>query len=134
MRGKLPIVDLVVFALRKADPDQQNEADGQAAPVKKGSSPKSPTSLMNPQIWAMLDGLRLILSSTYLLYVSLFLWLSAVVSSFFYFQVRYTFFFTELYFEIQNHPHNLYCILNYKKRWLYMHIKLDYNPVFLPFR
>lgn len=72
--------------IRKADPDQQNEADGQAAPVKKGSSPKSPTSLMNPQIWAMLDGLRLILSSTYLLYVSLFLWLSAVVSSFFYFQ------------------------------------------------
>ena len=111
MRVKLPIVDLVLFALRKADPDQQNVADGQAAPVTKGSSPKSPTSLAKPQIWAMLDGLRLILSSTYLLYVSLFLWLSAVVSSFFYFQVRYTFFsFTEIYSEIQNHAHNSYCI------------------------
>ncbi|KAK3230039.1 hypothetical protein Dsin_001920 [Dipteronia sinensis] len=52
----------------------------------KESSPKFSTSAANPQLWAILDGLRLILSSTYLLYVSLFLWLSAVVSSFFYFQ------------------------------------------------
>ncbi|XP_071687184.1 uncharacterized protein [Rutidosis leptorrhynchoides] len=39
-----------------------------------------------PRFWAMLEGLRLIWSSTYLLYVSLLLWLSAVTSSFFYFQ------------------------------------------------
>lgn len=93
----MPIGDLVVFAHRKADPVQQNVADGQASPVTKGSSPKSPTSLVKPQIWAMLDGLRLILSSTYLLYVSLFLWLGAVVSSFFYFQVRCTFFSQNLF-------------------------------------
>uniref|UniRef100_A0A7N0RIG5 ADP,ATP carrier protein n=1 Tax=Kalanchoe fedtschenkoi TaxID=63787 RepID=A0A7N0RIG5_KALFE len=51
-----------------------------------GPSPKSCNLMEKPQLWAVLDGVRLILSSTYLLYVSLFLWLSAVVSSFFYFQ------------------------------------------------
>ncbi|GAB2288221.1 hypothetical protein Dimus_022562 [Dionaea muscipula] len=34
----------------------------------------------------MFEGFRLILSSTYLIYVSVFIWLSAVISSFFYFQ------------------------------------------------
>ncbi|XP_024991106.1 uncharacterized protein LOC112525281 isoform X1 [Cynara cardunculus var. scolymus] len=38
------------------------------------------------QFWALLDGLRLIWSSTYLLCVSSYLWLSAMTSSFFYFQ------------------------------------------------
>lgn len=46
------------------------------------------TSSAKPQLWVMFDGLKLILSSSYLIYVSLFLWLSAVVSSFFYFQVN----------------------------------------------
>ncbi|KAL5732987.1 hypothetical protein ACOSQ2_032679 [Xanthoceras sorbifolium] len=72
--------------IRKADSDQQSEADGQTPPAAKESSPKLSTSAAKPQLWAILDGLWLILSSTYLLYVSLFLWLSAVVSSFFYFQ------------------------------------------------
>lgn len=54
----------------------------------KGTSPRSRNLMEKPQLWAVLDGIRLILSSTYLLFVSLFLWLSAVVSSFFYFQVR----------------------------------------------
>uniref|UniRef100_A0A2N9J785 TLC ATP/ADP transporter n=1 Tax=Fagus sylvatica TaxID=28930 RepID=A0A2N9J785_FAGSY len=74
--------------IREADPDQQNEVDGdgQTAQPLKSSSPKSPSSVAKPQLWTILDGLQLILSSTYLLYVSLFLWLSAVVSSFFYFQ------------------------------------------------
>ena len=130
MRVKLPIVDLVLFALRKADPDQQNVADGQAAPVTKGSSPKSPTSLAKPQIWAMLDGLRLILSSTYLLYVSLFLWLSAVVSSFFYFQVRYTFFFFLLQkfilrFRIMLTIHIVFGFLEKMALYTYKLIKLD---------
>ncbi|KAG5533607.1 hypothetical protein RHGRI_027705 [Rhododendron griersonianum] len=70
----------------KSDLDQCNEADEQVEPAPRGSSHKLSTSVAKPQLWAMLDGIRLILSSTYLLYVSLFLWLSAVVSSFFYFQ------------------------------------------------
>ncbi|XP_057979405.1 uncharacterized protein LOC131165524 isoform X3 [Malania oleifera] len=74
--------------IRKADPDQQNDADEQSSPVLRGSTPKLSTSAAKPQLWALLDGLQLILSSTYLLYVSLFLWLGAIVSSFFYFQGR----------------------------------------------
>ncbi|THU48627.1 hypothetical protein C4D60_Mb06t00980 [Musa balbisiana] len=50
------------------------------------TSPKSVTHMVKTQPCTMLEGLWLIMSSTYLLYVSLFLWLSAVVSSFFYFQ------------------------------------------------
>ncbi|KAJ7965126.1 ADP,ATP carrier protein [Quillaja saponaria] len=69
---------------REVDADQ-NEADGQTEHVLR-SFPKSSTSKEKLQVWAILDGLWLILSSTYLLYVSLFLWLSAVISSFFYFQ------------------------------------------------
>ncbi|XVF24357.1 hypothetical protein REPUB_Repub13aG0121000 [Reevesia pubescens] len=75
--------------IRKSDLDQQKHDDGddeQTASALKVSSPKLTTSPVKPQLWATLDGLRLIFSSTYLLHVSLFLWLSAVVSSFFYFQ------------------------------------------------
>ncbi|KAK2982428.1 hypothetical protein RJ640_026271 [Escallonia rubra] len=72
--------------MRKADPDQSDVTDEQTALASKGSSPRTSNFATKPQLWAILDGLRLILSSTYLLYVSLFLWLSAVVSSFFYFQ------------------------------------------------
>ncbi|XP_041001055.1 uncharacterized protein LOC121246827 isoform X3 [Juglans microcarpa x Juglans regia] len=68
--------------IREADPGQQSEADAHAAHALNCCSHKSSKS----QLWAVLDGLQLIMSSTYLLYVSLFLWLSAVVSSFFYFQ------------------------------------------------
>ncbi|KAH9702803.1 ADP,ATP carrier protein [Citrus sinensis] len=72
--------------LRKADSDPRSGADGQTAPAAKVPSPRSSTSIVKPHLWAILDGLRLIFSSNYLLSVSLFLWLSAVVSSFFYFQ------------------------------------------------
>ncbi|KAJ4720209.1 ADP,ATP carrier protein [Melia azedarach] len=72
--------------IRKADSDQQNGGNGQTASEAKVSSTRSSTSMVKPQLSAILDGLRLIFSSTYLLYVSLFLWLGAVVSSFFYFQ------------------------------------------------
>lgn len=52
------------------------------------SSPtRSPTNKAKPDPWVLLEGFWLIVSSPYLLAVSLFLWLSAVVSSFFYFQV-----------------------------------------------
>lgn len=71
--------------INKPELDHHDHLDG-AVSSFKGSSPKSSTSRAWPQVWVMLDGLRLILSSSYLLYVSLFLWLSAVVSSFFYFQ------------------------------------------------
>ncbi|KAG0467484.1 hypothetical protein HPP92_019064 [Vanilla planifolia] len=49
-------------------------------------SAKSPEFIAKSQVFVMLEGLWLIVSSTYLMYVSLFLWLSAVVSSIFYFQ------------------------------------------------
>ncbi|KAF7830881.1 TLC ATP/ADP transporter [Senna tora] len=71
--------------IREADSDQKNEADEQTEQTV-GISPKSSTSEVKFQVWAILDGFRLMLSSTYLLHVSLFLWLSAVISSFFYFQ------------------------------------------------
>ncbi|XP_054797987.1 uncharacterized protein LOC129303021 [Prosopis cineraria] len=74
-----------VTPIREADPDQKNEAHEKSEHATR-SSPKSSTSVVKLQIWALLDGLWLILSSTYLLHVSLFLWLSAVISSFFYFQ------------------------------------------------
>ncbi|KAL5709869.1 hypothetical protein ACHQM5_020503 [Ranunculus cassubicifolius] len=66
--------------------DLDEEAEDQRQPAHTGSSPKSSIPMENPQLWVMLDGLRLIISSSYLLYVALFLWLSALVSSFFYFQ------------------------------------------------
>ncbi|KAM7491859.1 hypothetical protein LguiA_034780 [Lonicera macranthoides] len=76
-----------ISLIRKTDTDQHNEADELKAPAHKESSPRlSTTTASKPQLWTILDGLRLIMSSTYLLFVSLFLWLSAVVSSFFYFQ------------------------------------------------
>ncbi|KAL5709870.1 hypothetical protein ACHQM5_020503 [Ranunculus cassubicifolius] len=73
-----------LLSLRRADLDE--EAEDQRQPAHTGSSPKSSIPMENPQLWVMLDGLRLIISSSYLLYVALFLWLSALVSSFFYFQ------------------------------------------------
>lgn len=71
--------------LRRTDNDHQSERS-QGASSPKVASPKSPISTTRPQLWAILDGMRLILASPYLLLVSLFLWLGAVISSFFYFQ------------------------------------------------
>ncbi|CAO2825788.1 unnamed protein product [Amaranthus hypochondriacus] len=65
--------------------DQQNGGNMNMRSTPVESSPNF-TSSAKPQLWVMFDGLKLILSSSYLIYVSLFLWLSAVVSSFFYFQ------------------------------------------------
>ncbi|KAL0736539.1 hypothetical protein Bca4012_012749 [Brassica carinata] len=78
--------------LRRTDNDHQSERKQEASSPKvaspKTTSPKSPISTTRPQLWAILDGMRLILASPYLLLVSLFLWLGAVISSFFYFQGR----------------------------------------------
>ncbi|XP_021977302.1 uncharacterized protein LOC110872744 isoform X2 [Helianthus annuus] len=64
--------------------NQKDEKSIQKESLLRTSS--SPTATPKPRFWALLEGIRLICSSTYLLYVSLFLWLSAVTNSFFYFQ------------------------------------------------
>ncbi|MFS7961046.1 hypothetical protein Hanom_Chr08g00710161 [Helianthus anomalus] len=64
--------------------NQKDEKSIQKESLLRTSS--SPTATKKPRFWALLEGIRLICSSTYLLYVSLFLWLSAVTNSFFYFQ------------------------------------------------
>ncbi|KAL0299372.1 UNVERIFIED_CONTAM: hypothetical protein Sradi_6597000 [Sesamum radiatum] len=71
--------------IRKAD--NINKTNEQSELAQRTASPRTSSSMEKPQMWAILEGLQLILSSTYLLQVALFLWLSAVVSSFFYFQV-----------------------------------------------
>ncbi|KAF5205633.1 TLC ATP/ADP transporter [Thalictrum thalictroides] len=75
-----------LLSLREADPDQHVQVDIRRRPAHTGSPANSTISTTKPPIWVMLDGLRLIVSSSYLLSVALFLWLGAVVSSFFYFQ------------------------------------------------
>uniref|UniRef100_A0A0D3EHM6 ADP,ATP carrier protein n=1 Tax=Brassica oleracea var. oleracea TaxID=109376 RepID=A0A0D3EHM6_BRAOL len=72
--------------LRLAKPRRTDSERSQEASSPKVTTPKSPISTTRPQLWAILDGMRLILASPYLLLVSLFLWLGAVISSFFYFQ------------------------------------------------
>lgn len=81
------VSNLHYFVSREAYINQAEEAEIEPGLTQRTTSGKSPASVAKPQFWAILDGLKLILSSTYLLHVSLFLWLSAVVSSFFYFQV-----------------------------------------------
>ncbi|KAK7377475.1 hypothetical protein VNO80_02900 [Phaseolus coccineus] len=72
--------------IRKSDSNDENKTDEvQKMEHTPRGSPKSSTSVKLP-IWPIFEGLWLILSSTYLLHVSLFIWLSAVVSSLFYFQ------------------------------------------------
>ncbi|CAH2074026.1 unnamed protein product [Thlaspi arvense] len=80
----------VAFCIRRTDNDHQEASSPKVVSPKvaspKVASPRSPISTTRPQLWAILDGMRLILASPYLLLVSLFLWLGAVISSFFYFQ------------------------------------------------
>ncbi|KAF3327386.1 TLC ATP/ADP transporter [Carex littledalei] len=65
--------------------DRETEKGDEASSLI--SSPtRSPTNKAKPDPWVLLEGFWLIVFSPYLLAVSLFLWLSAVVSSFFYFQ------------------------------------------------
>nr|VDD20937.1 unnamed protein product [Brassica rapa] len=68
------------------DSERSQEASSPKLASPKIATPKSPISTARPQLWAILDGMRLILASPYLLLVSLLLWLGAVISSFFYFQ------------------------------------------------
>nr|CAD1817492.1 unnamed protein product [Ananas comosus var. bracteatus] len=71
--------------IRQDTEDQSAKIEDETSSLV-ASSPRLPTDKLKPQLFIMFEGFWLILSSTYLLYVSLFLWLSAVVSSFFYFQ------------------------------------------------
>lgn len=71
--------------IRDADPSYENDSEGLGTSAFKGHSPKL-NSTMKPHPWAIFDGMLLILSSSYLMCVALFLWLSAVISSFFYLQ------------------------------------------------
>ncbi|CAN6362051.1 unnamed protein product [Urochloa humidicola] len=65
---------------------QNTEADDEMSSLI--ASPRSPlqSQKASPEIFVIFEGFWLILRSRYLIYISLFLWLSAVVSSFFYFQ------------------------------------------------
>lgn len=65
---------------------QNTEADDEMSSLV--TSPRSPIQIQKakPGIFMMFEGFWLIARSPYLIYISLFLWLSAVVSSFFYFQ------------------------------------------------
>ncbi|RCV36853.1 hypothetical protein SETIT_8G014900v2 [Setaria italica] len=69
-----------------AEKIQNTEADDEMSSLV--TSPRSPlqSRKTSPEIFVMFEGFWLILRSPYLIYISLFLWLSAVVSSFFYFQ------------------------------------------------
>lgn len=60
-----------------------------AAMVGSGSPAEAAvlTQTVN-KVAALLEGIRLIFASTYLLHICAFLWLTAVISSFFYFEVR----------------------------------------------
>nr|XP_043615433.1 uncharacterized protein LOC122587357 isoform X2 [Erigeron canadensis] len=78
-----------LIPLRKSEVDQKNETNEGDISDRKDFSATAPSSTVDstkPRFWALLDGFWLIWSSNYLLCVSLFLWLSAVTSSFFYFQ------------------------------------------------
>lgn len=76
-----------LFSCRDADPSHEDDSEGLGSSAFKGHSPKS-NSTIKPHPWAIFHGMMLILSSSYLMCVALFLWLSAVISSFFYLQAR----------------------------------------------
>ncbi|KAL4556960.1 hypothetical protein LXL04_035129 [Taraxacum kok-saghyz] len=67
-----------LVSLRKTE----DEINKQSSPMASTSNPVS----TKPRFWALLEGFSLIWASNYLLFVSLFLWLGAIASSFFYFQ------------------------------------------------
>ncbi|KAF2909150.1 hypothetical protein DAI22_11g005700 [Oryza sativa Japonica Group] len=72
-----------------AEQSQNTEADDEMSSLvtSQGSpSQVSESHKTKPEIFLMFEGFWLIARSSYLMYISLFLWLSAVVSSFFYFQ------------------------------------------------
>jgi AAA family ATP:ADP antiporter len=69
-----------------AEKVQNAEADDEMSSLVASPSSLFQSRKASPEIFIMLEGFWLILRSPYLIYISLFLWLSAVISSFFYFQ------------------------------------------------
>ncbi|XP_040385690.1 uncharacterized protein LOC102711575 isoform X7 [Oryza brachyantha] len=65
----------------EADDEISSLVSSQGSPSQVSQSQKT-----KPESFVMFEGFWLIARSSYLMYISLFLWLSAVVSSFFYFQ------------------------------------------------
>lgn len=71
----------------RAEPSQNTELGDEMSSLVTSPRTPSQSQKTKPGIFVMFEGLWLIMRSPYLIYISLFLWLSAVVSSFFYFQV-----------------------------------------------
>jgi len=80
------LVELSPTGAEKNQNTQNTETDDEMSSLV--TSPTSPfqSRKASSEIFVMFEGFWLILRSPYLIYISLFLWLSAVVSSFFYFQ------------------------------------------------
>ncbi|CAL4904597.1 unnamed protein product [Urochloa decumbens] len=66
--------------------NQNTEADDETSSLVASRRSPLQSQKASPEIFVMFEGFWLILRSRYLIYISLFLWLSAAVSSFFYFQ------------------------------------------------
>ncbi|XP_076897965.1 uncharacterized protein LOC143551403 [Bidens hawaiensis] len=73
------LMELAARFSEKISKDVSHNSEESSSTLRRTGSTKS-------RYWALLEGIRLICSSTYLLNVSLFLWLSAMTTSFFYFQ------------------------------------------------
>ncbi|VAH93058.1 unnamed protein product [Triticum turgidum subsp. durum] len=69
-----------------AEPSQNTELGDEMSSLVTSPRTPSQSQKTKPGIFVMFEGFWLIMRSSYLIYISLFLWLSAVVSSFFYFQ------------------------------------------------
>ncbi|XP_048570189.1 uncharacterized protein LOC125551084 [Triticum urartu] len=69
-----------------AEPSQNTELGDEMSSLVTSPRTPSQSQKTKPGIFVMFEGFWLIMRSPYLIYISLFLWLSAVVSSFFYFQ------------------------------------------------
>ncbi|KAF8648805.1 hypothetical protein HU200_064504 [Digitaria exilis] len=69
-----------------AEKIQNTEVDDEMSSLVASPRPPFQSQKASPDVFVMFEGFWLILRSPYLIYISLFLWLSAVISSFFYFQ------------------------------------------------
>uniref|UniRef100_A0A453HNV9 ADP,ATP carrier protein n=2 Tax=Aegilops tauschii subsp. strangulata TaxID=200361 RepID=A0A453HNV9_AEGTS len=69
-----------------AEPSQNTELGDEMSSLVPSPRTPSQSQKTKPGIFVMFEGFWLIMRSPYLIYISLLLWLSAVVSSFFYFQ------------------------------------------------
>uniref|UniRef100_A0A453HNY5 ADP,ATP carrier protein n=1 Tax=Aegilops tauschii subsp. strangulata TaxID=200361 RepID=A0A453HNY5_AEGTS len=70
----------------RAEPSQNTELGDEMSSLVPSPRTPSQSQKTKPGIFVMFEGFWLIMRSPYLIYISLLLWLSAVVSSFFYFQ------------------------------------------------